>query len=143
MNEIGQFLASPASPLWVVALVFCAAIARAWPAIMGKNNEARKNELDADSGLRGDLLNRIKDLEQQQANGQQRLDSALSEERRRCDAEMASMRLDFQKQMDGIMRQFLAFQMAVAQSAPPLQRSEAIDGALEALKDQLGRAPKE
>lgn len=139
MDEIGRILASPASPLWLVAMLVAAAVVRAWPAIMQRTNEARKHRMDADAGLRGDLLDRIKDLEQQQAHGQQRLDSALAEERRRCDAEMATMRLDFQKQVDGIMRQFLAFQVAVAQSAPPLARSSDIDSALDSLRGRLGK----
>lgn len=101
------------------------------------NRAARKIEIDADGSLRGDLLSRIKDLEEQASHGQQRLDSALENEKRRCDAELASIRLDFQKQIDGIMRQFLSFQVAIAQGMPPMKRSPEIDDALESLKEQM------
>jgi hypothetical protein len=101
------------------------------------NRASRKIEIDADGSLRGDLLGRIRDLEEQASQSQQRLDSALADEKRRCDAELASMRLDFQKQIDGIMRQFLAFQVAIAQGMPPMKRSPEIDGALESLKEQM------
>lgn len=99
------------------------------------NRDDRKLTIGADESLRTDLLGRIKDLEVQAGHHQTRLDTALVDERRRCDAELATMRLDFQKQIDGLMRQFLAFQMAVAGSAPPLARSPQIDDALDKLKD--------
>jgi hypothetical protein len=99
------------------------------------NLDGRRVEIGADAGLRTDLLGRIKDLEIQAGHHQARLDTALADERRRCDAELATMRLDFQKQIDGLMRQFLAFQMAVAGSAPPLARSPEIDEALDQLRD--------
>lgn len=98
------------------------------------NLDARKVEIGADEKMRTDLLSRIGDLEAQAAVHQARLDTALADERRRCDAEMASMRLDFQKQIDGLMRQLLAFQMAIAGSAPPLHRSPETDRALESLR---------
>lgn len=100
------------------------------------NREDRQQKIDADETLRADLLTRIRELEANQ-------ERALEAERRRCDAEMSVMRSDFQKQFDGLMRQFLTFQMALAGSAPPLTRSEHADAAIEALRDQLGKAPKE
>ena len=100
------------------------------------NREDRQQKINADETLRADLLTRIRELEANQ-------ERALEAERRRCDAEMSVMRSDFQKQFDGLMRQFLTFQMALAGSSPPLARSEHTEAALETLRSELGKAPKE
>jgi hypothetical protein len=80
------------------------ALVRVWPLVMAKVNEARKIGLDADAHLRGDLLDRIKMLEEGRDGDQQRLSQSLADERRRCDGELADMRRDFEKRVDELMR---------------------------------------
>ncbi len=85
-------------------LVFVVTLAKIWPLLKAKVNEARKIERDADADLRGDLLQRIALLEARCDAEPGRLDAALAAERRRCEGEMADMRRDFQKRLDELTR---------------------------------------
>lgn len=59
-----QAIRSPATPLWVVALVALVAIVRGWPAIMAKVNEARRDQAGIADGLIGRFEKRVATLEQ-------------------------------------------------------------------------------
>ena len=67
-------------------------VLRTWPHWKSKINEARKIERDADSVLRTDLLKRIRDLEEGQSADRREFNAALSDERKRCDAELDEIR---------------------------------------------------
>jgi hypothetical protein len=107
---------------WTLVLVVCGWIIKTWPAWKAKVNEARKIEVDAAATIREHLIERISALEHD-----------LSSERRRCDEELRALR----DKLDGVVRQFLAFQMAAAQAIPPARRSPAIDDALDQLRQHL------
>lgn len=87
-----------------LGVTFIVALVRVWPLVMAKVNEARKIGLDADADLRGDLLDRIKMLEEGRDGDQQRLNQSLADERRRCDGELADMRRHFEKRIEELMR---------------------------------------
>lgn len=110
-------------------------------------NEARQIEVAAGEKFRDQLLERIKDLEAAAANSallfQQQLVTALDLERRRCDAAMEEMRLDFKQRLKQLMDQFLAFQAAVARGIPMGERSPEVDKALQDLAKVAGSKVQE
>lgn len=98
--------------------------------------DRRRARTEADGSLRKDLLARISTLEGQRAT-----------DRRECLEEQAVLHgriRDLQAALDGVMRQFVLFQMTVAQAIPPSSRSPEIDAMIESLKTQglspVGRA---
>lgn len=109
--------------VWSLLATVLVALIRAWPAIKQRVNEARRDELDANSKLRGDLLGRIASLE---AAAIQR-DAAMLEERRRCDEKLR----DMQEKLDGLLSQFIQFQLSTARAIPPGNRTPEIDNMLE------------
>lgn len=119
-----------------------ATLIKTWPVIRQKVNEARQIELEGDNSLRGDLLKRIADLEGQLGISQAKstadrihYDSMLEQERKRCDEALGQLRREMQSNYDGLMRQFIAAQMAWAQAIPPHQRSPEINAMLSSLTD--------
>jgi hypothetical protein len=114
--------------IWTLVAMVGIALIKAWPAIKAKVNEARQIELEADGKLRGDLLKRINDLETQL-----RSERAAGDERHaKCERELRDVR----SKLDGVVRQFLAFQMATAR-AIPLVRSPEMSQALDTLEGFL------
>jgi hypothetical protein len=115
-------LTSGSSAGWAMVIIALGWIVKTWPVWKQRVNEARKIEVDAEAQIRDDLIGRISTLE-----------ADLTAERRRCDAELRALR----DKLDGVVRQFLAFQMATAQAIPPAMRSPAIDAALDALAKHI------
>lgn len=77
----------------VALIVFLAGmVVKFWPLLKGKLNEARKIELDADADFRGDLLQRVKELEESQHKDRLDFYTAMGDERKRCDAELDAIR---------------------------------------------------
>jgi hypothetical protein len=118
---------------WTLVVIVLGWIVKTWPAWKQRVNEARKIQLDADGKFREDLMERIRDLEHSLELAASRVNQAIEDERRRCEAEMSVMRADFQKQIDGVVRQFLTFQVATGNAIPPMKRSPEIDAALDSL----------
>lgn len=87
-----EFTPTTWSAIVLIAMV-AVAIVKVWPLIKAKINEARKIELDAEADLRGDLLGRIKDLEEAQHKDRVEFYDAMVVERRRCDDELDAIRL--------------------------------------------------
>jgi hypothetical protein len=114
--------------IWSFFGVFVVALIKSWPAIKAKVNEAHKIQLDADGDLRGDLLTRIGELETQVRSERQ----AGDDRHAACERELAAVRA----RLDGVVRQFLAFQIATAR-AIPLTRSPEMSQALDTLKGFL------
>lgn len=73
---------------------------------------------DYNGALRADLLKRIGDLEQ-----------LLSVERNACEERCKKL----QENVDGLQRQFIAYQLAVAQAIPPNARSAEINAMVKSL----------
>lgn len=92
---IARFFADFTPTTWSVIFgigVGIVALVKVWPLIKGKINEARKIELDAEADLRGDLLTRIKDLEEAQHRDRLEFYDAMGAERKRCDDELDAIR---------------------------------------------------
>lgn len=90
--------------MWGVAIATAVVIFKFYPLWKAKWNDARKIERDADADLRGDLLVRIRELEASRDAEPMRIDTAILAERRRCDAELAEMRRDFNQRIEQLMR---------------------------------------
>jgi hypothetical protein len=103
-------------PIWALLATVLLALFKIWPAIKRLQNES-------DASLRTDLMRRVTELEKH-----------LLDEQRECDRRIS----DLQSKLDGVLRQFLAYQLAVEQAVPPDRRSPAIDSALESLRASLG-----
>lgn len=103
-------------PGWATFFMLMVWVIRTWPHWKAKINEARKIELDAHGELRGSLFSRIASLEQ-----------AALEERQRCDRELNIL----QKKLDGVVRQFIHFQLVTARAIPPSNRTPEMDRMLE------------
>ena len=84
------------------------ALFKVWPLIKGKINEARKIELDANADLRGDLLQRIKDLEEAQHQDRLEFYNAMGAERKRCDEEMDAIRTRLTHEVEGVRARLTA-----------------------------------
>lgn len=120
--------------VWGLLATVIVALIKAWPVIRQKVNEARQIELDADAILRGDLFQRITDLE-----NQLRTERAAGDERHAsCERELRDVR----SKLDGVVRQFLAFQMATARAIPP-SRTPEMTQALDALESFLDESDGE
>lgn len=90
--------------IWgLLGLAFITLI-KTWPIIQQRVIEARAQQADEDQSLRTDLLSRIGELEEE-----------LREERKRCSEELQRLR----GELIGVTRQFVQFQLAVAQAIPP------------------------
>lgn len=124
------------------AILLIAWLIRTWPIWKQRLNEARQIEVAAGEKFRDQLLQRITELEQAAANSasnfQTQLTGALDLERRRCDAVMEEMRLDFKQRLKQLMDQFLAFQAAMARGVPLGPRSPEMDKALVDLANIAG-----
>lgn len=108
MSDAQGFVASIfTGPLsgWLQLLIIAVMAYKVYPLVKAKRNEARKIELDADADFRGDLFTRIRELEASKDGEPARIDAAITIERRRCEAEMAEMRLDYTRKIDGLQRQ--------------------------------------
>lgn len=107
MSNVQGFIASIFSGNlsdWIQTLVVAVMAYYVYPLVKAKRNDERKIELDASAGLRGDLFTRIRELEAARDGEPLRIDAAIAIERRRCDAEMADMKLDYNRRIDGLER---------------------------------------
>jgi hypothetical protein len=96
-NIVARFFSEFTPTTWgvvVIILLFVGTLVRVWPLVKAKINEARKIELDANADLRGDLLTRIRELEQAQVTDRLSFADAMGNERARCDKELESFRND-------------------------------------------------
>lgn len=75
-----------------------------------------------DASLRTDLMARVSELEQQ-----------ILDDRKFCDAKIR----DMQQRFDGVIRQFITYQLTVAQAIPPEQRGQHTAAMLETLQPLL------
>lgn len=92
---VTRFFAEFTPTTWtliIIGLVQIVALVKVWPLIMAKVNEARKIKLDAEADLRGDLLQRIKELEEAQHRDRLEFYTAMGDERKRCDDELDAIR---------------------------------------------------
>lgn len=111
---LARFFSEFTPTTWSVIVAICGGavvLVKVWPLIKGKINEARKIQLDADAELRGDLLDRIRDLENSRDGEPIRLAAALATEQARCDAELArrdaafsEYRIRTDQRIDGLVR---------------------------------------
>lgn len=102
----------------VLIVISSVALVRVWPLIMAKVNEARKIKLDADADLRGDLFQRIKELEEAQHRDRLEFYTAMGDERKRCDQELDTIRSRLTKAEDhnaGLQRQLAQNAQSTAQ----------------------------
>lgn len=110
-------------PGWATFFMLLAWVIRTWPHWKAKVNEARKIELDAQGQLRTSLFERIATLEKAAVER----DAASAIERRLCEEEIRALR----NKLDGVVRQFIYFQLATARAIPPAQRTPEIEHMLE------------
>lgn len=103
-------------PGWATFFMLMVWVIRTWPHWKAKINEARKIELDGHSQLREHYFERIIGLEK-----------AAIEERKRCDEQLRAL----EKRLDGVVNQFIHFQMVTARAIPPDQRTAEMDHMLE------------
>lgn len=92
---VARFFAEFTPTTWsviVLGVMALVALVKVWPLIKAKVNEARKIELDADADFRGDLLQRVKELEEAQHKDRLDFITALGDERKRCDEELDVIR---------------------------------------------------
>jgi hypothetical protein len=80
--------------------------------------ERKRAQTDSEAKFRLDLLRRIGELEE-----------LLSEERHACEERCKVL----QTNLDGLQRQFITYQLAVAQAIPPSQRSAEVNAMVESL----------
>lgn len=95
---------------------------RGMPARELANIERVKAHALNDASLRNDLLRRIGELERQ-----------IIDDRMKCDTQIR----DMQQRFDGVIRQFITYQLRVAQAIPPEDRSINIEHMLESLQPLL------
>lgn len=67
-------------------------VIRTWPHWKSKINEARKIQLDADGARLAQAFERIRSLEETQSADRREFNTALSNERKRCDGELDEIR---------------------------------------------------
>jgi hypothetical protein len=123
--------------VWAIVLMALVTMIRTWPLIQMRTTEARKQRSDADADLRGDLLERIAKLETELLNEQHHREQALIAEQARCEERLREVKREMDTRYDGLMRQFIAAQMAWAQAIPPNRRSPEIDRMLESLNQLI------
>jgi hypothetical protein len=123
-----QFTAG-ALGIWSLVVIVLVALVKAWPAIKAKVNEARKIELDADDKLQAKLFGRIDVLEAQVRAERKAGDDRHAE----CEHELRDVRLT----LEGVVRQFLAYQMAAARAIPLTNMSPEMTEALTSLRDLI------
>lgn len=128
LNLLNEF--TPASVSLVVA--FAGVIVwwiRGMPARELAKIEGLKARGVSDASLRTDLMRRIGELERQ-----------LTETHTKCHEEQEALRGELrtmQQRFDGVVRQFITYQLHVAQAIPPEQKSEHINKMLESLQPLL------
>lgn len=105
---------------WLTFISIFALGAKIWLDNKTKNTDARKVKVEGDDKFRKDLLHRVEELEGQ-----------VVEERQKCERLLRRMR----GQLTGTIRQFLSFQMQVAEAIPPTQRTPAIEAMLTRLRE--------
>jgi len=98
-------------PGWGLLVAFLVTVLKIWPAV-------RKLQNESDASLRTDLMKRVKELEDR-----------LRDEQRECEQQIAELR----GQLDGVMRQFIQYQIAVGQAIPLSKRSPEIEAAMQSL----------
>lgn len=111
--------------IWTLVGMAFVTIVKAWPAIKARVNEARRIELDADGKFREDLLARLADLERERRDERREADRRHEE----CETTLRQVRA----QLESVVRQFLAYQMASAR-AIPLAPSPEMQQALNSLE---------
>lgn len=79
MGDVGllQILTWPALPLWIVALALFVMLARAWPAIMERVNEARRDRATIAANDYGRMDARLQRLEAAEEECRKELNEAL------------------------------------------------------------------
>jgi hypothetical protein len=131
MPELAAFKSlAPTAGVWALVLMALVTLIRTWPLVQLRTTEARRQRADADGSLREDLLERIGNLEGMLAAEQHHREAALYAEQLRCEERLRELKRDMEALYDGLMRQFIAAQMAWARAIPPNQRSPEIDNML-------------
>lgn len=80
------------APAWATFFALVGWMVKTWPHWKEKVNEARKIQLDADGERLTQAFTRIRELEEIQSKDRREHHEALSNERRRCDAELDDIR---------------------------------------------------
>jgi len=98
----------------ITALTAVVALIKAWPAL-------RKIGVEGDMSLRRDLLLRIDTLERAAVISDQRCDARMAVMQRDYEARIETLTQQFDRRIDGLMKQLVTYQMATGR---PMELSE-------------------
>jgi hypothetical protein len=118
------------TPSYILVLVALIGAIVWWIRGMPERIRAR---MESDASLRRDLMEKINHLELQRL-----------EDRKQCHAEQQELRdqlEEMQKRFDSVVRQFITYQLTVAQAIPPEAKSVHIARMLESLEPLLMDQP--